>query len=348
MEAVSQHLGESGHGVIVIDAIQYEDKALKVCRGIKAKYPSLQALVLAGRSDIASVAKAIRYGATNYFLLHTPVDELMEILAGALANKPAVADSLFGRVRAKLPIGRSPEGACQMPDGTSISMKDGILQCESLGLVQEDIATLLGMSAEQMTAIQTAASRTREGGLGARVLALLVSLLPNSDSSPPQVGHPCSALSSALGLLGVLVAGVIGWRLLFHPRGAPSQDRFVTLKGTVAYEDGTRFQAPAALVFGLESADSVAAPIHAGFATLDQATGAFEAMVRLHIDNAPPYRFRVALLDTSLLPLSADLAPASCTDLATTPLTVVTEGQPAVITCPKPTPMLPQSGSGRE
>ena len=226
-EAVSQHLGEVGHGVIVIDAIQYEDKALEVCRVVKAKYPSLQALVLADRSDIAAVAKAIRCGASNYFLLHTPVDELMGILAGAVANKPAVADSLFGRVWSALPSPPNKEGMCFTPSGQSQNVLDAVTQCSQLGLSPEEVAEHLRLKPEEIQEILTTRKGTQRESWLSRFGNLVPGLQASTTTSEGQF-----TLKPLLGVLLTLALVGAAWRLLARESPAHNLSGTVTFAGS--------------------------------------------------------------------------------------------------------------------
>jgi DNA-binding NarL/FixJ family response regulator len=336
LDAVSACVPSDTPTVVVVDALQYEEKALQFCKGVKSKYQHSRILFLGTRADISSVAKAISAGARDYFLPHTPIDELVALIAGAVANKSPPDDSLCGRVRSTLPAGRTPDGRYQMHDGSLVTPTEALLHCESLGLSGEDIVTVLGLSEEQIASLNESLRKSVHGN----VMGWLWSLLGGSPHTSATTDSPQNAgadapLITLLSVLGVLIAAVIGWRLLFMGNKQLPADHFVTLKGAVRYEDGSALETPVSLIFGL-SVDDAATPLYAGVATVDASAGAFSTLVRVPSQYAPPYIFRVAILGRSLLPLGPAAVPSACSDLLTTPLVADASRAQITIRCPKP------------
>lgn len=225
-DAVSRYLDDSRERVVVVDAIQHEDKALEVCKGITAKYPGVRALVLAGRSDIATVAKAIRCGASNYFLLHTPIEELMEIVAGSVANRPVVTDSLFGRVWSALPSAPDGNGICHTPSGQSLNVRDAITQCCQLGLPPEGVAEQLRLSPDAIQKVLSHNRPTRRESW----LTRLGDVLPDLKGSTTT--REGSSLKPLLGVLLTLALLGVGWRLLGRESPAHYLSGTVTFAGS--------------------------------------------------------------------------------------------------------------------
>ncbi|NCA17762.1 MAG: hypothetical protein EBS90_12100 [Betaproteobacteria bacterium] len=197
-DAVSRYLDDSRERVVVVDAIQHEDKALEVCKGITAKYPGVRALVLAGRSDIATVAKAIRCGASNYFLLHTPIEELMEIVAGI----------------------------CHTPSGQSLNVRDAITQCCQLGLTPEGVAEQLRLPPDAIQKVLANNRPTRRSSWLTRLGDVLPDLKGSTTTSERSSLKPLLGVLLTVALLGV------GWRLLARESPAHYLSGTVTFSGS--------------------------------------------------------------------------------------------------------------------
>jgi hypothetical protein len=233
-----------------------------------------------------------------------------------------------------------------MHDGSLVTPKEALLHCESLGLSGEEVATVLGLSEEQVATLNKSLRKSSRGN----VLSSLWGLLdrranPSGTAYSPEKISTDAPLIPLISVLGVLIAAAIGWRLLFMGYKSPPTDRFVTLKGEVNYADGSPVEAPISLMFGLTVDDSET-PLYAGVATVDTSTGDFSTSVRVPSKHAPPYIFRVAILNKSLLPLEPEVVPSACSDLLTTPLVVDASIARLTVHCPKPDPKAKDSATG--
>lgn len=347
LDAMSASLPSDSSTVVVIDALQNERKALDFCKSLKSRFPELRILFLSGSTDIATVARAITVGVSDFFLPHTPIDELMTLFTDAVARRSPSDASLFGRVRSRLPISRTPDGGYLMSDGSIVTDSEAVLKCETTGLDVDEIACALGIPQEQVAALLAPPRGGQHGSLTDRLKEILgVGCTPRqSDYHGDSTGAE-SPLTPLLSVLGVLVVAAIAWRLLFMGSRAAPLDRFVPLQGVVRYEDGSPLTAHATLMFGVQSDSAVAPPLYSGVATVDRDTGVFSTSLRVPSVESPPHTFSVAILDRSLLPLAPEVVPLPCSDLLTTPLVVDAAVAHVTVRIPKPQREMKEGADG--
>lgn len=337
LDAMSASVPTDSSTVVVVDALQNERKALDFCKSLKSRFPELRILFLGGSTDIATVARAIAVGVSDFFLPHTPIDELMTLFSDAVAHRSPSDASLFGRVRSRLPVSRTPDGGYLMYDGSVVTDSDAVMKYGTAGLTVDEIACALGLAQEQVAALLASPRSKQNESLSDRLKEILgVGCTPRQTDYQSDRASAESPLTPLLSVLGVMVVVAIAWRLFFMGSRATPQDRFVPLQGVVQYEDGSPLTAHATLMFGVQSDGAVAPPLYSGVATVDHDTGVFSTSLRVPSEEPPPHAFSVAILDRSLIPLAPDVVPLPCSDLLTTPLTVDATVTHVTVRIPKP------------
>lgn len=215
-ESLSVALASAQHGVVVLDALQQEAKVIECARTVLAKQRDARLVILTSRPDTAVVARAAVAGAWNFALPHTPTDELLSMLKEAIQGQPASAESVFGRIRACIPIGMNSAGDCMLPTGEAVPAGEAVANCEALGLTIEEVASVLGVPLDTLEGIRRAhRRRTQRGGVVADVLAAIERLLGGSNASSGRAAGDRPSVRPAVVAWSVaaVVAVGVAWSL---------------------------------------------------------------------------------------------------------------------------------------
>ena len=209
----------------------------------------------------------------------------------------------------------------------SMSAEDAIKQCDQFGFAVDEIAKRLKLP---IVDVERATKKSR--GL------VKSSFFPQGLGQVIPTGSGDGLLSAnawkgVLATLVVLAAALIAVNTV---PAKPSLDNFVTIKGSVAYEDGTPLGNDTVLIFGLRSRDGKASPSYLGATAVENSAGSFSAVLRLSHDEQPPFSLSIAITNKARLPPESKILAQPYSDLATTPLLITTSGEEIDVRCPKP------------
>lgn len=318
---------QSSVPVVILDVLNRDADWLLLARAILARCPGAKLVVLGGPPELAVVSKAVAIGISHYLLDVTPPVTFVNALKDVHADKPPSTDTMFGRVWSELPCAADREGMCRTQSGKSYSLKEAIKRCDQFGLSPEEIATRLRVSTVDLAAV------LQESRIGPRASPFSPFRLPKIS---PSVGEQAVGSRSRPMAFAVLAMLAVSWCVVSIRSTTPSQNSFISVSGTLGYEDGKDFGTPTSLMFGLLSPEGKGPPSYSGVAEVDGRTGAFSTVLRLSHKDHPPYTFRIAVLDKSLSPLDSSVVATKYATLATTPLSLTTSGEAIHVRCPKP------------
>jgi len=216
-EAIRGCLDDGGGSAVVLDALQQSVSAVDCVRSVMSSHPDARIIVLGDRPDLGVVARFVRAGAWNYLLPYVGAPEFLEAVDGAASGRAAAADTLFGRVRACLPIRKVADGSVLMSDGSRLGLADVVKRCVSIGLSQEEIAACVGLSVADVVSSKVSdQARRRASGSGAtNWLSEFVRGMAARDGAATGSGRKAASedgglLRPELKILGLFVLAVFG------------------------------------------------------------------------------------------------------------------------------------------
>lgn len=143
------------HGpIVVLDTQMHEAAAVECLRQLVSKAPRTRVLVLGSRPDLGLVARSVAAGAWNYTVWPMATDDFLSLMTDMIENTAVSAETLFGRVRSRLPIRREPQGTYLMQDGSLLQLRDVVSRCHPIALSDKDLAGILGESIETVASLR--------------------------------------------------------------------------------------------------------------------------------------------------------------------------------------------------
>lgn len=210
-QAVEAALQGREAGVIVVDATGEGNDWGTLVRLLANRFTTARILVLGETADIAAVARAALAGAWNCLVTSASAAETGTILDEAAKRKRPGDDTVFGRVRSRIPVSLDAANDCVMPSGVVTSLPEVVEGCEAIGLTRQDVADRLQISLEDIESLL--------GGGRPRSIELPVGSLFGSAIRPQLLG--------VAALVGVVWIG--SWYFL------PRAPRTYAIHGQVSY-----------------------------------------------------------------------------------------------------------------
>jgi DNA-binding NarL/FixJ family response regulator len=202
--------------VVVLDATTTEEAAIRTLRGLSKKQPSPKTVVVGDGPDLRLIARALVYRATRFATLAMPPAEWPRLLTEAWRGDRPTAESLMGRVRARLPVRRDLH-SFTFPHGKELTLEEAIDECQKLGLSSDDIALQLRIDSSMIAAATTSAKGHKNKSLPdlGSLLGALTTRLPSSSSD-----DACNKTRTSRAVVGSLLAvicGCLAWIWLSQP-----------------------------------------------------------------------------------------------------------------------------------
>ena len=210
-EAVAAALQGREAGVLVVDATGEGNDWGALVRLLAKRFAEARILVLGETADVAAAAKAAVAGAWNCLVTGASAAEAGAILDEAAKRKQPGDDTVFGRVRSRIPVSLDAANDCVMHSGMVARLPEVVEGCEAIGLTRQEVADRLQVSLEDLQALL--------GSGAARPIELPIGSLFGSSIRPQLLG--------VAALIGLVWIG--SW--FFLPR-AP---RTYALRGQVSY-----------------------------------------------------------------------------------------------------------------
>jgi DNA-binding NarL/FixJ family response regulator len=238
-EAIRGCLDDGGGSAVVLDALQQSVSAVDCVRSVMSSHPDARIIVLGDRPDLGVVARFVRAGAWNYLLPYVGAPEFLEAVDGAASGRAAAADTLFGRVRACLPMRKVADGSFLMSDGSRLGLADVIKRCVSIGLSREEIADCVGLSVANVVSskVSDQVPRRASGSAATNWLSEFVRGMAARDGAAAGSGRKAASedgglLRPELKILGIFVLAVFGVSWLWTAR----RPAVYGTQGTVSYQ----------------------------------------------------------------------------------------------------------------
>ena len=145
VEAADRILQRGGISVIVAEVLLDGVDILSSLSGLHAKHPDVPIIVFSGHENPTYIARALAFGAADYFLKSETLEELLEVITMCVTKNSESISKRFEIIR-NLTRLRSEE---TLPVEFPLTDREAqVLRHLALGLANKEIAASLGISVE--------------------------------------------------------------------------------------------------------------------------------------------------------------------------------------------------------
>lgn len=222
--------------VVVLDATTTEEAAIRTLQGLSKKQPAPKTILVADGPDLRLIARALVYRATRFATLAMPRDDWSRLLTEAWHGDRPAAESLLGRVRARLPVRRDLY-SFTLPHGQELTLEEAADECRKLGLSRDEIALQLRVDSSMVAAATASAKKYKNESLPdlGSLLGKLTARLPSSSLNSSSSDDTHNKTRTSRAIVGLLLVGVCSWLGWIWLR-QPSEH---CLAGTVTYNESS-------------------------------------------------------------------------------------------------------------